>query len=85
MGVCCSKSVDSASDTSDTDSEVASRKVSRRRPSEQHGTGILKAEVGSSIRVQHMLTTSDSHIQLRPSALPTAVKGCLNSPRAGAA
>ena len=85
MGLCCSKSVDSASDTSDTDSEVASRKVSRRRPSEQHGTGILKAEVRSVIRVQHMVTTSDSDTHLRTSTVSTAVKGCLVSPRAGAA
>ena len=45
MGVCCSRSVHSASDTSDSESEVASRRVSGRRPSEQHGAGILKAEV----------------------------------------
>ena len=40
MGVCGSKSVDSASDSSDSDSEEPSRK-----PSHQHGVTVAKSEV----------------------------------------
>ena len=48
MGVCGSKSVDSASDSSDSDSEEPSRK-----PSHQHGVTVAKSEVCRVHSSQH--------------------------------
>ena len=89
MGVCGSKSVDSASDSSESDSEVASRNNSLRRASYPSGSTSPKIQVPEVSLASQACTTASTKlylVMLQTSAVPAdpaKVKLIMTGPKAG--